>query len=89
MQHSTIYLEPTPPYDFDLVAGYLTRFRGVYGADSYVHGTFRRLLTIDEQLVLVSVLDAGTPCSPSLQLDLKGERLGEDTVTGERSRHEG
>ena len=29
MQHSTTYLEPTPPYDFDLTAGYLTRFLGL------------------------------------------------------------
>ena len=84
MQQSTIYLEPTPPYDFDLIAGYVTRFRGVYGADSYVHGTFRRLLTIDEQLVLVSVCDAGTLESPSLKLDLRGGTLGEDRVAQAR-----
>ena len=33
MQQSTIFVEPTPPYDFDLIACYAARFRGVYGAD--------------------------------------------------------
>jgi DNA-3-methyladenine glycosylase II len=76
-----MFLEPIPPYAFDLNAGYITRFRGVYGADSYVRGTFRRLLTIDEQPVLVSVRDAGTLDSPSLELELEGETLGGDRAS--------
>lgn len=88
MQQFTIFLEPTPPYDFDLIAGYATRFRGVYGADQYEEGTYRRVLSLGAKPVLISVCDAGTLESPLLRLELQGEELGEDHVAEARRQSE-
>ena len=80
MNQKTFRLAPTPPYDFDLTAGYLTYFRGRYAAERYEAGVFRRLLESDGKLLLASVESAGTVESPSLDVHIQGEGLDDADV---------
>ncbi|MCH8207072.1 MAG: DNA-3-methyladenine glycosylase 2, partial [Chloroflexi bacterium] len=79
-QSDTFVLRPRPPYDFDLTAGYLTYFRGRYGADAFEDGTFRRLLDVGGSLALATVRSTGTVESPSLDVQLKGSNMDDSTV---------
>lgn len=81
MQQSAFTLKPTPPYDFDLTAGYASNFRGRYGADIFEGGAYRRLLDIDGQLTLTVVRSTGTLESPRLEVKLKGSSLGNVAVS--------
>jgi hypothetical protein len=74
MECSITTITPTPPYDFDLTAGYSTYFRGQYGAETFGEGLFRRLLDCGGQLCLVTVRSVGTVDSPFLEVEIeKGE----------------
>ena len=68
-------LQPAPPFDLELTAGYHTYFRGRYGADSWVDGQYRRLLDLGPKLVLASVRTVGTVEKPELEVELRGENL--------------
>jgi DNA-3-methyladenine glycosylase II len=76
MDRSIITVAPTPPYDFDLTAGYATYFRGHYGAESYHGGVFRRLLDCRGHLCLVNVRSLGTVDSPLLQVEIEAAGNG-------------
>ena len=43
-------LQPAPPFDLELTAGYHTYFRGQYGTDSWVDGQYHRLLDLGSKL---------------------------------------
>ena len=68
-------LQPTPPFDLELTAGYHTYFRGRYGTDSWVDGEYRRLLDLGPKLALASVRAVGTVEEPALEVELRGENL--------------
>ena len=75
MQQASFALEPTPPYDFDLTAGYLAYFRSRYAADTFEDGSYSRLLDLGDRLVLVGVRSTGTLDSPGLNVELRGQEL--------------
>ena len=75
MRTTTFRLYPTPPFDFELTAGYHTYFQGRSGADNVEGGVYRRLLDLDGRLILASVSSTGTVDAPELALELRGEDL--------------
>ena len=77
MQTLTIRLQPTPPFDFELTAGYHTYFQGRSGADNLDGGAYRRLLDLGGRLVLAAVRSTGSVDSPELALELRGENLAD------------
>ena len=70
-------LQPAPPFDFELTAGYHAYFQARSGADNVEGGVYRRLLDLDGRLVLVSVRSTGSVDSPELMLGLHGEGLSD------------
>ncbi len=78
MDRSTVTITPTPPYDFDLTAGYATYFRGQYAAESFRDGVFRRLLDCRGRLCLVGVRSLGTVESPLLEVEIEEAGMGLD-----------
>ncbi len=82
MERATALLEPSPPFDFDLTAGYATYFLGAYAADSFRDGVFRRLFEIDGKLALVSVRSKGSVESPMLEAEITGEELDGALIAG-------
>lgn len=83
MDRSIVTITPTPPYDFDLTAGYATYFRGQYGAEIYREGIFRRLLDCRGQLCLVGVRSLGRVDSPLLEVEIEttGTMLDESLIS--------
>ena len=77
MRTTTFRLYPTPPFDFELTAGYHTYFQARSGADNLDVGVYRRLLDLDGRLLLVSVRSAGSVDSPELVIELRGEGLSD------------
>ena len=77
MRTTTFRLYPTPPFDFDLTAGYHTYFQARSGADNVEGGVYRRLLDLDGRLALVSVRSTGSLDSPELSLELRGEGVSD------------
>ena len=75
MQTIILRLYPTPPFDFELTAGYHTYFQGRSGADNLDSGVYRRLLDLDGRLALAAVRSTGGVDSPELLLELRGDGL--------------
>ncbi len=73
----TLHLQPTPPFDFELTAGYHTYFQARSGADNLDASVYRRLLDLEGRLLLVSVRSAGSVDSPELVIELRGEGLSD------------
>ena len=84
ISHDSFTLSPSPPYDFELTAGYATYFAGRYGADIFEGGTFRRLLDLNGVLVLTAVRSTGTLTAPRLEVEVAGQFLGEDVLAEAR-----
>lgn len=74
-------IRPTPPFDFDLTAGYRTYYRGSYGTDSLNEGVYRRLLDLEGSLALATVRSAGTVEEPGLTVEIAGEKLSPEAVS--------
>ena len=68
-------LEPTPPYDFALTAGYVTHFEPRYAAESFEEGVYRRLLDLGERTALAEARSAGPPDAPRVEVSLRGAGL--------------
>ena len=68
-------MEPSPPFSLALTAGYLTYFQSRVGADCFENGTYRRVLELDGNAMLLSVLDTGHLDSPRLELTVSAENL--------------
>ena len=80
MRTLTVRLDPVPPFDFELTAGYHTYFQARSGADRMDGGIYRRLLDLDGRLALATVRSTGTVDVPEVELELRGEALtGADT----------
>ena len=75
MQTIHLQLQPAPPFDFELTAGYHTYFQARSGADNVESGVYRRLLDLDGQLTLAAVRSTGAVDSPELAVELRGENL--------------
>lgn len=77
MNTKTIALtvQPQPPFDFELTAGYHTYFQGRSGADNLDSGVYRRLLNLEGRLALATVCSIGTVDSPEVSLVLEGDSL--------------
>ena len=73
----SLLLHPTPPFDFELTAGYHTYFQARSGADSMDGGVYRRLLDLDGKLVLASAQSTGSVDAPEILVELRGEPLSE------------
>ena len=73
----TLRLQPAPPFDFELTAGYHAYFQARSGADNVEDGVYRRLLDLDGRLVLVSVCATDSVDSPELAIELRGEGLSD------------
>ncbi len=73
-------IKPVPPFNFELTAGYHTYFQSRYGTDTMEDGVYRRLLDLDDKLVLASVRSIGTLDAPELALELQGPELSPDDV---------
>ncbi len=80
MDRLTTTIQPVPPFDFELTAGYHTYFQSRYGTDTMEDGVYRRLLDLGDKLVLASVRSAGTTDTPELTLDLQGSELSPEDV---------
>ena len=88
VETSRFTLTPTPPYSFDLTAGYLAYFQGHYGADRLEDGVLSRLLDIDGKLALLRASSSGTVDEPLLELNVEGDGLGEAAVAEARRQAE-
>ena len=84
MRQTSFNLMPTPPYDFELTAGYATHYVARYAADVFEDGVFRRLLAVGGRLVLALVRSAGECESPCLEVKLHGDGLDEAAATEAR-----
>ena len=73
----TFNLEPRPPFNFELTAGYHTYFQARSGAETLDGGVYRRLLDLDGRLALASVRSVGTVDEPELAMELRGEGLAD------------
>ena len=71
----SLLLHPTPPFDFELTAGYHTYFQARSGADSMDGDVYRRLLDLDGKLVLASAQSTGSVDAPEIAVELRGESL--------------
>ena len=80
MDRLTTTIQPVPPFDFELTAGYHTYFQSLYGTDTMEDGVYRRLLDLGDKLVLASVRSAGTTDTPELTVDLQGSELSPEDV---------
>jgi len=80
MDRLTASIKPVPPFNFELTAGYHTYFQSRYGTDTMEDGVYRRLLDLDDKLVLASVRSIGTLDVPELALELQGPELSPDDV---------
>ncbi len=77
MQTMTLRLYPTPPFDFELTAGYHTYFQARSGADSMDDGVYRRLLDLNGKLTLASVRSTGSLDAPEILVELCGDALSD------------
>ena len=77
----SLVLHPTPPFDFELTAGYHTYFQARSGADSMNGGVYRRLMDLDGKLVLASVHGTGSMDAPEITVELRGHALTDEDVT--------
>ena len=68
-------LEPTPPYDFALTAGYATHFERRYAAESFEGGVYRRLLDLGGRPALAEARSAGGSDAPRVDVALRGAGL--------------
>ena len=80
MDRLTVSITPVPPFNFELTAGYHTYFQNRYGTDTMEDGVYRRLIDLDDKLVLASVRSIGTLEAPELALELQGPELSPDDV---------
>ena len=80
MESRTTQLRPVAPFDFDLTAGSHTYFRGTYGADMLEGGDYRRLLNIDNRLVLAHVRSTGSTTDPKLSVVAQGPHVSESDL---------
>ena len=80
MDRLTASIKPVPPFNFELTAGYHTYFQSRYGTDTMEDGVYRRLIDLDDKLVLASVRSIGTLEAPELALELQGSELSPDDV---------
>ena len=80
MDRLTASIKPVPPFNFELTAGYHTYFQSRYGTDTMKDSVYRRLLDLDDKLVLASVRSIGTLDAPELALELQGPELSPDDV---------
>ena len=80
MDRLTVSIKPVPPFNFELTAGYHTYFQSRYGTDTMEDGVYRRLIDLDDKLVLASVRSIGTLEAPELALELQGSELSPDDV---------
>ena len=80
MDRLTASIKPVPPFNFELTAGYHTYFQSRYGTDTMEDGVYRRLIDLDDKLVLASVRSIGTLEAPELALELQGPELSPDDV---------
>ena len=54
---SAFELNPAPPFNFDLMANFISYYRGKYAADSFENGVFRRLRDLGKgKMALASYL---------------------------------
>ena len=79
---------PKSPYDFELTVGYHTYYRSRYGTDCWEDGKYRRLLEIDNKLLLASVSSTGTVKRPELEVIFEGTELSTYDVTRAKSQIE-
>ena len=80
MDRLTASIKPVAPFNFELTAGYHTYFQSRYGTDTMEDSVYRRLLDLDDKLVLASVRSIGTLDAPELALELQGPELSPDDV---------
>ena len=72
---ATHILEPDPPYDFDVSAGFAVYGRGRYAADSMSDGVLSRALEIGDKTVALSIRSVGDVERPRIEARLEGDRL--------------
>lgn len=86
MKRASFSIQPVPPFDFDLTAGYLTYFRGRYGTDVFENGVYRTLQRLDGGLALLSVSSSGSIDAPMLEAEVQSDGLGEEMIVDARDR---
>jgi len=86
MDRLTVSIKPVPPFNFELTAEYHTYFQNRYGTDTMEDGVYRRLIDLDDKLVLASVRSIGTLEAPELALELQGPELSPDDVESATNR---
>ena len=78
---TTLRLQPVPPFDFELTAGYHTYFQARSGADSMDGEVYRRLLDLDGKLVVASAKSTGSVDAPEILVELHGDKLADVEAT--------
>ena len=84
MKRASFAIEPVPPFDFDLTAGYLTYFRGRYATDVFENGVYRRLQRLNGGMALLSAWSTGTIDAPMLEAEVQSDSLDEDMIVEAR-----
>ncbi len=85
MKRALFSIEPVPPFDFDLTAGYLTYFRGRYATDVFEDGVYRRLQRLKGGLALLSVRSTGGIDTPMLEAEVLSDGLDEEMIVESRA----
>ena len=80
MSRAPAFIEPAPPFDFGLTAGYLTYFRGRYGSDSFEDGVLRHVAVVGGNIALATVRSLGSVDAPRLEMEVAGEGLEDRDV---------
>ena len=78
MLQSPFIIEPTPPFDFELTAGYRAANRGYLGNKEYSDGVYRQIIDSNDKALLASVRSTGSVDSPKLEVTLEGEHPGSE-----------
>ena len=84
MKRASFAMEPVPPFDFDLTAGYITYFRNRYATDVFESSVYRRLLRLRGGLALISVRSTGTIDAPMLEAEVQSDALDEEMIVEAR-----
>lgn len=84
MKRASFSIEPVPPFDFDLTAGYITYFRGRYATDVFENGVYGHLQRLKGGLALLSVRSVGTADAPMLEVEVQSNGLDEEMIVEAR-----
>ena len=73
-------IHPVRPYDLDKTCTFSSPFQGSNSTDIYESGKYTRTLRSDDQVVLVTVREAGVKNASQIELNIDGQYMSEKLV---------